>query len=817
MKTLSESEKPGASGLLSRIFAVRHAWAAPLILTLALVPVSYFNFLLFHTLAEFFAIVVAIILSVVAWYTYRFTRNDYLMYLGTGYFWIGFLDLLHVLTFKGINILPHADANTSIQFWVVTRALEAALLLTAPYFLLHRLKRELSLALFGVGAAATIYSINQGWLPDTYIDGMGLTSFKINAEYTIIAILIAAIAVTYKFRALLDHRIFVLIVFSAAATIAAELCFTLYVSVYGTFIFIGHIFKLLSYWLIFYAVVRTTLTDPYEFMSKTSGTYDAIPMPTIVIDHNGIIQQANNAAGTSANMAPLSLIGSHCHGYFHAAETKVADCPICNMISGGKSDLPHELCIGDGKWSEITLSPFDKDEHDDLMVHVATDISDRKKIERELVQQANYDQLTRLPNRNLVIDRLEQTMLRANRNNDHTALMFIDIDNFKTINDTLGHSIGDRLLVELSQLLAGSVRESDVVGRWGGDEFLVMLGCINKLEDAEPIATKILSALSSPVMIDDREFNVSASIGISGYPDDSCNINELLSHADAAMYLAKESGKNAYRFFSSEINKKAQMDMEMGNDLRHSVERNELSIVYQPQINLHTGEIVGAEALLRWNHPLYGMVPPSEFIPIAEKANLFEHIGGWIISRACQDAALWNKDRNHPISLSINVSSRQIRLSNFIELMATTISSSGIDPGLVNIEITEHMLLNDTEENIDILEQIKALGMMISLDDFGTGYSSLSYLQKFPFDEIKIDKRFVRDIHHDPNDAALCRAIIAMAKSLELSIVGEGVELKEQLDFLKSYDVDTAQGFYFSKALSCEQFMDHLNNPAVTL
>ena len=788
-----------------------------MVLALVLIPVSFFNFLLFHTLAELFAITVAVILSVVAWYTFQFTRNHYLMYLGTGYFWIGVLDLLHTLSYKGVGILPIAGANISTQYWVLTRALEATLLLTAPYFLFHRLKREFSLAFFGIGTAATVYAINRHWIPDTFIEGKGLTNFKVYAEYSIIAILVIAIAVTYKVRALLEHRIFILIALSAVATIAAELSFTLYISVYGTSNFIGHVFKLVSYWLIFYAIVRTTLTDPYEVMSKTSGTYDAIPMPTVVIDKKGIIHQANNAAVKNSGVYSTKLIGSHCHEHFHATATKREDCVICKIIAHGEPVESNEVCISDGKWSEITLSPFDGDEHDGLMVHVATDISDRKMFEKALVQQANYDQLTQLPNRTLVIDRLEQTILRAERNNNHTALMFIDIDNFKTINDTLGHNIGDKLLKELSLLLTGSVRESDIVGRWGGDEFLVMLGNIGKLTDAEPIAAKILAALSSPIQIDGRDFHVSASIGISGYPDDSNNIDELMSHADAAMYLAKESGKNTFRFFSSAINKKAQLDMEMSSELRHSIERNELSMAYQPQIDLNTGEIVGAEALLRWKHPLYGSVPPSDFIPMAEKSNLIEQLGGWIMTRACQDAALWNRNRRHPVSISINISSRQFRYSNFLDQLAAAIGSSGLEPDLVNMEITENMLLNDTEDNIQILEQIKSLGMMISMDDFGTGYSSLSYLQKFPFDEVKIDQRFIRDIHHDPNDATLCRAIIAMAKSLELGIVGEGVELGEQLDFLKAHNVDTAQGYYFSKPLSCKQFVNYLDNSIISL
>ena len=817
MKLPLESQKSTATALLLRIAASHHTWIAPLVLALVLIPVSYYNFVLFHTLAELFAITVAIILSVVAWYTYRFTRNNYLMYLGTGYFWIGVLDLLHTLSFKGVGILPLAGGNISTQYWVITRALEATLLLTAPYFLFHRLKREYSLAIFGIGSAVTIYAVSRQWIPDTYIDGKGLTSFKIYAEYGIIAILVAAIAVTYKVRMLLEQRIFTLIALSAMATIAAELCFTLYISIYGTFIFIGHIFKLVSYWLIFYAIVRTTLTDPYEVMSKTSGTYDAIPMPTVVIDKKGIIHQANNAAVNNSGVESTKLIGSHCHDYFHATGTKGEDCAICELITCGEPDHANEVHISDGKWSEITLSPFDQDEHDGLMVHVATDISDRKMFEKALVQQANYDQLTQLPNRTLVMDRLEQTILRADRNNYHTALMFIDIDNFKTINDTLGHNVGDKLLKELSQLLTGSVRESDIVGRWGGDEFLVMLGGINKLTEAEPIAAKILTTLSSPIRIDGRVFHVSASIGISGYPDDSNNIDELMSHADAAMYLAKESGKNTYRFFSSAINKKAQLTMEMSSELHHSIERNELSMAYQPQIDLHTGEIVGAEALLRWKHPVYGAVSPSEFIPLAEKTNLIEQLGGWIIARACQDTALWNKNRANPISISINISSRQVKYSNFLDQLTAAIGASGLEPGLVNMEITEHMLLNDTDENIEILEQIKSLGMMISMDDFGTGYSSLSYLQKFPFDEVKIDQRFIRDIHHDPNDATLCRAIIAMAKSLELGIVGEGVELCEQLDFLKAHDVDTAQGYYFSKPMNSEQFKSYLESTTITL
>lgn len=808
--TKTQTNVQPAIPLAQKIISGWRLWLAPALLCLLLLPVSYYNFLMFHTMVELFAVVTAIILSVVAFYTYRFSRNAYLMYLGTGYFWIAILDLMHTLTYKGMHILPWSDANTSIQYWVVTRLMEALLLLTAPLFLFNRLKREYSFAIFAIGSSIIIFAIYRDWVPDAYIDGKGLTHFKIYMEYVVIALLMGAVFTTYKLGVLIDNKILPLVLLSIVSTILAELCFTLYVSVYGTFIFIGHLFKLVSYWLIFFAVVRTTLTEPYEALSKTSSTYDAVPMPTIVVNKEGIIQQINHAASDTTGLPAATLVNSHCHKYFHAEDTPVDACMICSMITKGQELESYELCINKDKWAEISLSSFDTDFQPDLLVHVSNDVSDRKNIEKELFNQANYDQLTKLPNRNLITDRLLQTILRTERSGKHAALMFIDLDNFKNINDTLGHNTGDQLLVKVSRILYSSVRESDIVGRWGGDEFLVILSNLNSLAEAEPVAAKILTALTSVITIDNNEFHISASIGISGFPDDGQTADQIMSHADSAMYMAKEAGKNNYRFFSPEINEEAQQTILLDKDLRRAIDNNELSMVYQPQIDMKSGAVIGAEALLRWKHPELGFIPPDKFIPVAEKSSLIEDIGEWAFSQACNDAIMWKEVVGKDLFISVNFSSRQIRHAGFIGQVGATLGSCNINPEMINIEITESLLLQDTNETIVILETLKQLGMKLSLDDFGTGYSSLSYLQKYPFDEIKIDRRFIRNIHIDKNDASLCRAIIAMANSLELRIVGEGVETVEQLDFLKQYSVNAVQGYFFSRPVPHEEFLSYL-------
>lgn len=791
-------------------FASWSSWVAPLLLSILLIIISDYNFLLFHTLAELFAVMVAILLSVVAWHTYKFSRNHYLMLLGAGYFWIGILDLLHTFTFKGLEIFPTASPDTGIQFWIISRFLEASLLLIAPFFLTRRVNRLAAISFFSSGVILGIILVFGGYFPVTYVDGIGLTTFKIASEYVIIFMLLLSLLILSNKQTLIERRVFLLIVWSVMLTIAAELCFTLYISIYGGAMVAGHLFKLLSFWLIFLAVVKTTLSEPFEVMARTSGTYDAVPMPTVVVNRKGVIQQVNRAACQAVNTRPELVLEHGVHALFHSREADESDCVICRHIRAGESLSEYELLKHDNEWFEYTLSPFSGESNSDLIVHVANNISARKHAENALIRQASYDQLTGLPNRVLATDRLQQALRHAMRANRFAALMFIDVDNFKTINDTLGHMVGDKLLSEVAKILENPVRSGDTVARWGGDEFLIVLDDLREPFDAGHIAEKLLYGLTQPIWINDREFHVTASIGIATYPYDGTTVAELLSNADAAMYRAKDSGKNTYSFYTSDINRQASERLEMEEQLRQAIVNDELFLVYQPQVDVERREVVGVEALIRWDNKKLGMVSPVRFIPVAEETGLIYDIGGWILYMACQDLAAWNSAGHTDLRMSINISSRQLKHTGFFKLLNETIERHAINPTNIELEITESILLEGSKETRGLLGEIRDLGMGLSLDDFGTGYSSLSYLKKFPFTEIKIDRQFVRDVPGDSNDVALCRAMIAMADSLNLSIVGEGVETLEQLQFLRDNGVRVMQGYFYSKPLRKADFRQFL-------
>ena len=455
--------------------------------------------------------------------------------------------------------------------------------------------------------------------------------------------------------------------------------------------------------------------------------------------------------------------------------------------------------------AEINLTRIDLEGKATIML-IVRDITEKKVAEENLIKQANFDALTGLPNRVLLLDRLSHAIKMAHREGHMVAVMFVDLDRFKHVNDSFGHAAGDRLLLEVSARLDQAVRESDTVGRLGGDEFLVILDVVDDPMEPETISERILQILAKPFLIDNHEFFIGASIGISIYPTDSHTPEELMRNADSAMYKSKESGRNSFTFYTQELNEKAKRRVKMEAKLQHAIENNELYLVYQPKICARTEEVVGAEALLRWRNPELGQVAPSEFIPLAEECGLIVAIGEWVLEAACHDLMAWQRRFEQKIQIAINVSSRQFQSRALLDTLRRTLSNTNAPAELLKLEITESLLMADAPELVPMLDDIKALGVELSLDDFGTGYSSLSYLKRFPFDELKIDRSFVADITTDPEDAALCEAIIAIAKTLDMDVVGEGVETTEQMEFLRAHGVDLIQGYYYSRPLTCEEF-----------
>ena len=440
-----------------------------------------------------------------------------------------------------------------------------------------------------------------------------------------------------------------------------------------------------------------------------------------------------------------------------------------------------------------------------VMVGVASlvqDITERLNTERTIHYMAHHDALTGLPNRRLMQDRLNQAILQARRNQKHVGLLFVDLDRFKLVNDTLGHETGDYVLRDIAKRLSKIVREGDTVSREGGDEFVIVLPELDKPEAAQLVANKILMELTKPFEASGHELTVTASIGISHYPNDATDVQQLLKHADSAMYQAKDAGRNTARFFTSDLNFLLSKRLEVESRLRRGIERNEFFLRYQPQVDLRSGKITGLEALLRWNDPQHGEIFPKDFISVAEELGLIVPLGEWVFRTTCQQIKAWDLEGHRDFTVSINLSPRQFVSRKLLPSMKTALLETGVDPRRIDLEITESMAMRNLEQSIEILSELRRMGATISVDDFGVGYSSLGQLKRLPAQTLKIDRSFISQIPDDANSCSITEAIIAMAKRLHLLTVAEGVETTAQLEFLRENGCDSFQGYLFAKPLT---------------
>ncbi|MDP2155400.1 MAG: EAL domain-containing protein [Sulfuricella sp.] len=440
-------------------------------------------------------------------------------------------------------------------------------------------------------------------------------------------------------------------------------------------------------------------------------------------------------------------------------------------------------------------------------LHLEKTLRTHKEAEQNLVQMTNFDVLTGLPNRFLFLDRLGHAISRSARSHRMVAVMLLDIDNFKNINDTLGHTHGDLLLQDIADRLRRCVLEDDTLARIGGDEFAIVLEGVSEIEEIALIAQKIVDIFSLPFTPSGQEIYVTPSMGITIYPMDGHDSDSLLKNADAAMYSAKEYGRNHFRFYTTDMNALAIERFAMEGALRRAMEREEFTLHYQPQVDIKSGRVVGVEALLRWNHPERGLVPPNEFVPLLEENNLIIPVGEWVLRTACAQCRAWQDAGLPPLRMAVNLSARQFRQDTLVEMIDSILRETGISPKLLELELTEGLLMENTSETSMILGQLKSRGVQVAIDDFGTGYSSLSYLKRFPIDRLKIDRSFVRDIITDSNDAAIAVAVISLGRSLGLSVIAEGVETGDQLEFLGVQKCDEYQGFHFSRPVPPEEIV----------
>jgi len=429
-------------------------------------------------------------------------------------------------------------------------------------------------------------------------------------------------------------------------------------------------------------------------------------------------------------------------------------------------------------------------------------VTERMNTERTIHYMAHHDALTGLPNRRLMQDRLHQAIMAARRKQRHVGVLFTDLDRFKVVNDTLGHDTGDFILKEIARRLVSCVREVDTVCREGGDEFIVILPELERPEHARTVADKILKELARPIEIGGHEIHVTPSIGISHYPNDATDVQQLLKQADNAMYQAKDAGRNTVRFFTNDLNYLLAKRLEIETKLRRAIDHEEFFLRYQPQVDIATGRICGMEALIRWNDPEKGEVFPSDFIFVAEELGLIVPIGEWVFKTACQQLKQWEDDRLPPITVSINISPRQFMSRRLVSSLLALVRETGADPRRIELEITETMIMRNIEQSIETLAQLRSVGMQVAVDDFGVGYSSLNQLTRLPASSMKIDRSFIMNVPDDPSAGSITQTIIAMARQLKLRVIAEGVENRAQLDFLRQHHCEAFQGYFFSKPVT---------------
>ena len=775
-------------------------------------------FVFWHTAVEMFAVVVAMLVFVTGYRAILSTRKGAVVLLGVTFLGVGLLDFLHAMAYAGMPDFVTANSpQKSIYFWLAARLLAAGALLL--YVLLPvvsevtTLKKRLALALVLVAVGVLAY-VGLFWtdsVPALFVQGQGLTPLKIGLEWLIIAINLATVLALWQRRTVLARECVLALGFAAALSAVSELFFTMLgILDQDGANFLGHLYKVAAYLYLFHATFNEALRRPLDRLEAQclheSMTLNAAPDGILWIDGTGKILMANPSMETLSGYPPHELVGqnvslflppqlraSHAQSmldYFMAPRSRAMSLVDLKLLRRDGQILPVDISLG--HW---------EDEESSHVIAYIRDLTERKKFEETLKHQATHDELTSLPNRWLFHLHLKQALARTLRTGQHMAIMFLDLDDFKNVNDGLGHASGDALLVQVSQRLRGLLRETDMLARMGGDEFAILLTDQTDMDEAANVARKLLLAQQVSYRLQDQDVYASASIGIAFCPDDATDSETLLRYADMAMYDAKADGRGNFKLYRADLDRKVHEDIYMHSRLKEALENGTLQLHYQPQVDVITGTIVGAEALLRWYDAELGQVSPARFIPVAEATGLILPLSDWVLETACNQIADWTR-AGTPLRVSVNVSAQQFRLRDLPEKVRATLERTGALAQWLNIEITESVAMTHPDQAREQLDALVALGCRVVLDDFGTGYSSLAYLKALPVNILKIDKSFMDDVMHDANDASIARAIIALAQSLGMTVVAEGVETDAQLLFLRQNRCEAFQGWLFAKAMN---------------
>jgi diguanylate cyclase (GGDEF)-like protein/PAS domain S-box-containing protein len=554
------------------------------------------------------------------------------------------------------------------------------------------------------------------------------------------------------------------------------------------------------------ATIAERLTSEKDWLAERGvfrAMIDQVHDYLFVKDNQSRFVIANRAVAADLGLQPSDLIGKTDFELHPARLAKKFFSDEQSVIASGEPMIDIEEFVitvsGAKKWFSTSKVPLRNEQHEVIgIVGICRDITDRKRAEDQIHFMAQHDALTALPNRILLMDRLSQALLRAQRSNGRVTVIFIDLDNFKVVNDSLGHNAGDRLLRTVADRMVECVRATDTVARIGGDEFVILLNDDSDRPDASAVIKKIRAAICEPISIEGQLFHVTSSMGIAAYPNDGQDADSLLMNADAAMYRAKETGRDRIQPYAEEMQIAAHEKRTLQEGMRTALERNEFFLLYQPQVDLESGRVFAVEALVRWRHPEIGVIEPARFIPIAEESGLIVRLGDWVLREACRQNKAWQGAGLPPLTMCVNVSARQFREKGWVKRVKRTLKETGMEAKYLELELTESLLMHDIPQAIATMQELQEVGVRFSIDDFGTGYSSLSALKNFPVARLKIDGSFVRNLPHDANDRSIATAIISLGQRLHMDVVAEGVESEEQLAFLRDNHCNEIQGYLFS-------------------
>lgn len=798
------------------------------------------NYVPLHTTLEVLAIVISALVFFTGWVVYQKEGSGNLMLLACCFLGVAILDLMHTLSYAGMpDWITVSSPEKAINFWLMARGFAVVAMSSVAFLPRWSLKRArnrwliLGVILMMIGLIGWVVLWRQAWIPRTFITGLGLTEFKKNCEY-VLALVYLALAFRFYRKADTRHVYDVAGLFGAAAIMAmSEVFFTLYADVTDVFNFLGHIYKIVAYGLVYKAVFMNSVELPYQrlyqsnlALKSSEAKFHAIinksPVGYVLYDEQQRIRYLNRAFIATFGYAEADL--NYLQDWWEKAFPECEYRQSCidhwqqhieQALSSKDSFLPMELdviCKDGVKRTVLMNVALLGDNLAGHQVMILQDITDRVESMQVIWKQAHLDPLTELPNRTLFLDTLAQEMVKARKNGQRMALMFIDLDRFKDVNDTLGHFMGDILLRKAGQRLRGIVSERFTLSRLGGDEFAIIVGELDNKECIEPLAQSILACLSNPFNLANDTVYLSASIGIAIYPDDAKNSEELLKNADQAMYEAKKQGRDCFSFFTKDMQQSAQNRMRLLNELHGALNKQQLTVYYQPIVDLVTQKICKAEALLRWDHPELGRVSPMQFIPLAEETGVIVEIGDWVFRTAARQAGIWRKQFDPLFQISVNKSPVQFSKTNYDQKhWLQHLHQLGLPGQSIVVEITEGLLLDATRQVGERLQVFQDGGIQVALDDFGTGYSSLAYLKKFHIDYLKIDQSFVSHLQADSSDMALCEAIIIMAHKLGIKVIAEGIETSEQYELLVRAGCDYGQGFLFSRPVPAVEFSELLN------